>query len=153
MYNTLAKCGMKIPREVAISSPRSGGEAIVGAVKQLSNDSENLTRRHTGETLGLAAIPPPFQLLAVGALPGRPYDRSAIAQQCSAAPLGCEASKFSAAYLCCKFPATFGHNSRCGSTLRNWGRSEMMVTQLVFVSFPQFRYITDDDDATRSASN
>jgi len=77
MYNTLAKCGMKIPREVAISSPRSGGEAVVGAVKQLSNDSENLTRRHTGETLGLAAIPPPFQLLAVGALPGRPYDRSA----------------------------------------------------------------------------
>ena len=81
------------------------------------------------------------------------FNRSAIAQQCSAAPLGCEASKFSAAYLCCKFPATFGHNSRCGSTLRNWGRSEMMVTQLVFVSFPQFRYITDDDDATRSASN
>ena len=47
----------------------------------------------------------------------------------------------------------FRRNSRCGSTLRNWGRSEMMVTQLVFVSFPQFRYITDDDDATRSASN
>ena len=75
---------MKIPREVAISSPRSGGEAVVGAVKQLSNDSENLTRRHTGETLGLAAIPPPFQLLAVGALPGRPYDRSAMLSYCSA---------------------------------------------------------------------
>ena len=145
---------------MAISSPRSGGEAVVGAVKQLSNDSENLIRRHTGKTLGLAAIPPPFQLLAYRSS-SVPFPAalttaqpcSAIAQQCSAAPLGCEASKFSAAYLCCKFPATFGHNSRCGSTLRNWGRSEMMVTQLVFVSFPQFRYITDDDDATRSASN
>ena len=28
-FNTLAKCGMVMPREVAISSPRSSGEAIV----------------------------------------------------------------------------------------------------------------------------
>ena len=28
-FNTLAKCGMVMPREVAIPSPRSSGEAIV----------------------------------------------------------------------------------------------------------------------------
>jgi hypothetical protein len=29
MFNTLAKCGMVMPREVAISSPESGWEAVV----------------------------------------------------------------------------------------------------------------------------
>ena len=35
-----------------------------------------------------------------------------------------------------------------GSTLRNWGRSEMITTQFALRLLPQFRYITDDDDAT-----
>ena len=31
MFNTLAKCGMKMPREVAILSLRGNWEAVVGA--------------------------------------------------------------------------------------------------------------------------
>ncbi|MDY0284331.1 MAG: hypothetical protein RBQ82_07470 [Synergistaceae bacterium] len=35
--STMAKCGMVMPREVAISSPGSGWEAVAGAVKLSSN--------------------------------------------------------------------------------------------------------------------
>jgi hypothetical protein len=33
MFNILAKCGVKMPREVAITSPGSSWEAVVEAVK------------------------------------------------------------------------------------------------------------------------
>ena len=37
VLSTMAKCGMVMPREVAISSPGSGWEAVAGTVKLSSN--------------------------------------------------------------------------------------------------------------------
>ena len=43
VLSTMAKCGMKIPREAAIGTVAgSGWEAVVGAVKQWPNDLKNL---------------------------------------------------------------------------------------------------------------
>jgi len=40
MFNTLAKCGMVMPREVAILSPRSSWEAVVKAAGKSSGGKQ-----------------------------------------------------------------------------------------------------------------